>query len=107
MSFSDDLQIARVNKSLCARMESFKGELWSIDPVRPGPTDLALTHLTSSPWSSGEQALLRFTFALWNSSNDCQVRDLWKLDCLGRIGELFVAMAGTPEDVDEWLEDSL
>ncbi len=105
--FRDDLQVARCCKQLCRRLEGFKGELWKANPNDYGPTKLALKHRERSPWSSGERALLRATFALWNPSNQCDLGDLLcSLDseALSAIGLLLVSIANGPDAVDEWLE---
>lgn len=105
--FRDDLQVCRVNAQLTRRLASRKGELWKTRPNDYGPTKLALENRVLSPWSSGERALLRATFAIWNASNSCELGELLvSLDkeALAALGALLVAIANGPRAVDEWLE---
>lgn len=66
-----------------------------------------------SPWSSGEQVLVKLAWVLWNGGAYLELREV--VDVLGGpwlrlIGSLLVAMSTEGEDggaaVDRWLKDN-
>lgn len=103
--FRDDRQLARACRGLTSRILSREAPFWTDE----GPTRAAVAHRDGSPMAPSARALLGVAWALWTGSAEGpSAGELLRVldgENLGAVGRLFVAVAGTPEDVDRWIAD--